>query len=121
MFGPKVVEIVEKTLKEKKISKGEFYKNAGISSATFSQWRLGTFNPSPEMLSRIESCLGINFGLTGGSQEQEKPTDEAVKFALFGTADIDDQLYEEVLRYAKYAQQETEKRKFEKFRRQDGE
>ena len=70
MFGRDVVEAVEKKLKERDMPKGEFYKKSGISSATFSQWRNGTYEPSTENLSRIEECLGLSFAI---SQKEKQP------------------------------------------------
>lgn len=70
MFGRDVVEAVEKKLKEIDMPKGEFYKKSGISSATFSQWRNGTYEPSTENLSRIEECLGLSFAI---SQKEKQP------------------------------------------------
>lgn len=87
MFGRDVVEAVEKKLKEINMPKGEFYKQSGISSATFSQWRNGTYEPSTENLSRIEEFLGLSFAI---SQKQKQPApkgelseDEAMILDLF--------------------------------------
>lgn len=64
MFGKKVVAAVESRLKELNMSKGEFYQKSGISSATFSQWRTGTYEPSSEAIAKIEKCLGMTFEIT---------------------------------------------------------
>ena len=69
MTGKKVVQIVEQNLAKSRISKQQFYDQTGISSATFSQWRSGMYNPSAEKLRQIESVLGISFS------DYEKPKD----------------------------------------------
>lgn len=61
MDGRFVVRLVERVLAERGISKAEFYETSGISSATFSQWRTGQFEPSPANLKKIQDCLGIHF------------------------------------------------------------
>lgn len=64
MYGQKFVEIIEKTLSERKIPKGDFYKACRISSSTFSQWRKGQFNPSSEAIQNVEKYLGISLQWT---------------------------------------------------------
>lgn len=59
MDGKTVVKIVERVLAEKGITKGEFYEKCGISSATFSQWRSGQYEPSSVKINMIEEFLGI--------------------------------------------------------------
>lgn len=119
MYGKNVVEIIERALKTKKISKGEFYKATGISSATFSQWRLGQNDPSSEKLRKAEDFLGISFEYKETDGETVKPesssvSEDYIKYALFGDADVTDELFEEVKRYAKYAQEQERFRKFKK-------
>lgn len=64
MFGKKVVAEVENKLREIGMTKGEFYNGSGISSATFSQWRTGAYEPSTEALSKIEEFLSLSFQLS---------------------------------------------------------
>ena len=75
MYGQKVVEIIEKILKERKIPKGVFYSATQISSTTFSQWRSGRYDPSKEALKSIENYLHINFAYEVG--EEKSPGAEA--------------------------------------------
>ena len=60
MDGKTVVRIVETVLAERRISRGEFYEKSGISSATFSQWRTGQYEPTQAKLEQIEKCLNIS-------------------------------------------------------------
>jgi len=60
MDGKTLVKIVEMELSKRGISKAQFYNNCGISSATFSQWRTGLYEPTQSKIEQIEKCLGIN-------------------------------------------------------------
>lgn len=60
MTGQELVKIVETELSKRGISKANFYKDSGISSATFSQWRTGVYDPSSEMIKRVEHTLNIS-------------------------------------------------------------
>ena len=68
MDAPAFVKLIEDELSVRRIPKGEFYKKSGVSSATFSQWRKGTYSPSSENIRRIEEYLGIKFEL--GTKEK---------------------------------------------------
>ena len=54
-----VVENVEFMLSQLNMTKSEFYERAKISSASFSNWRTGTFNPSRKALEGAASVLGV--------------------------------------------------------------
>lgn len=75
MTGKEVVRFVETELSKRWISKAKFYKESGISSATFSQWRTGVYDPSPEMLKRIEDYLGIKIGSNNIDAENDDTTE----------------------------------------------
>lgn len=72
MDGKTVVRIVETILAERRISRGDFYAQSGISSATFSQWRTGQYDPSQDKIAQIEKCLGV----TLADYEKSDPRDE---------------------------------------------
>lgn len=74
MKGADVVRIVEAALKEKGISKGQFYRECKISSASFSQWRNNQYFPEPGTLRSIEDYLGISFDLS--PQTKNAPSEE---------------------------------------------
>lgn len=48
-----VVKNIESKLKELKLSKAEFYRESGITSATLSNWRSETYAPSQEKLAAV--------------------------------------------------------------------
>lgn len=79
MDGKEIVKIIEAKLFELGISKGKFYKDCGLNSATMSNWRNGVFSPSPAKLHIIEEYLDITF--SGGESKvkqhiMDKETEE---------------------------------------------
>lgn len=71
-----IVERIEKELHKRNVSKTVFYKEAGISSATFSQWRTGIRSPSMQSIASIAKFLGVSVDwvLTG---KESEPDDSA--------------------------------------------
>ena len=69
MDGLAFVQMVEIELKKRHISKEQFYRESGISSATMSQWRKRIYSPSSAAIKKIEDYLGIEFSL----EQKEKP------------------------------------------------
>lgn len=69
MDGLAFVQMVEFELKKRHISKEQFYRESGISSATMSQWRKRVYSPSSAAIKKIEEYLGIEFAL----EQKEKP------------------------------------------------
>lgn len=63
MDGLSFVLFIEQELKNKKIPKGTFYSDTGISSATFSQWRKNIYSPSSENIRKIEEYFGVKVTL----------------------------------------------------------
>lgn len=61
-----IIKRIEMRLSQIGMSKAEFYRKSGISSASFSQWRTGTYNPSKKKLSKAAEVLSVSVGyLTG--------------------------------------------------------
>lgn len=116
MNGQNVVEMVEKILKERGISKGAFYSATGISSTTFSQWRNGLYDPSKEAIRKIEEYLCINFtynidGNVADGTAEDVISDDQLKFAMFGDTNITDETFAELKEYAEYLKSRDKKRK----------
>ena len=56
------------------MSKEEFYKLSGISSATYSYWNTGKYNPTPKKLKSAAEVLGVTYEyLVTGKTQKEKP------------------------------------------------
>ena len=130
MTSTEIVRIIETELSRNGISKGQFYKDCDVSSATFSQWRSGTYYPSLSALRRIADYLNLALAIspdglptllshgeeTGKEErpEMEPVSDEQLKFALFRGADteITDAMLDEDKRFAKMvALMEEDKKK----------
>lgn len=56
-----IIKRIELRLAEVGMSKTEFYKRSGISSASYSQWNTGLYTPSERKLKNAAECLGISF------------------------------------------------------------
>lgn len=71
-----IIKRIELRLAELGMSKAEFYKKSGISSASYSQWNTGRYKPSEKKLINAASVLGVSadYLLTG---EEKKPAIES--------------------------------------------
>lgn len=54
-----IIKRIEMRLSEIGMSKAEFYNKSGISSASFSQWRTGTYKPSRKKLANASLAIGL--------------------------------------------------------------
>ena len=105
-----IIKRIELRLAELGMSKAEFYKQSGISSASYSQWNTGKYKPSETKLASAAECLDIDYEyLCYGTENKNTPTangeryvsDDDIKFALFGgSGDITDAMYQEVKEFA---------------------
>lgn len=59
------------------MSKEEFYKLSGISSATYSYWNTGKYNPTVKKLKSAAEVLGVTYEyLVTGEEQKNKPAPE---------------------------------------------
>jgi len=91
----KVTERIDSVLKERGISKQEFYRECEITSSAYSQWNTGRTEPRVTTLRRIADYLGLNYEwLISGIGEKEKaPTPEGERPVTFD--DFTYAMYEE--------------------------
>lgn len=54
-----IIKRIELRLAEMGMSKADFYKESGISSASYSQWNTGLYKPSEKKLKSAAECLGV--------------------------------------------------------------
>lgn len=73
MDNSNMIQRIEIRLKEMGKSKSEFYRETGISSATYSQWNTGQFGPSKRKLEAISAYTGIPMSDLTGEEQKEKP------------------------------------------------
>lgn len=94
MDGFALVQLIESELKRRNITKGTFYRESGISSATMSQWRNGVYAPSKSAIEAVEKFFGITLTLTQKEKPAIQSDDGPAKHALL--AAIDDMSEEEL-------------------------
>lgn len=89
----------------------------GISRQAYSHYEVGRRKPDYETLLKLADFFGVSvleiLGTTKKAPAPEgerKVNEEDIKFALFGDAAIDDELYEEVKAFARFAKERKEKR-----------
>lgn len=120
MGNSPIVSRINGLLAEKGISKRDFYRDCGITSASYSLWNTGKTTPRMKNLEVIANYLETttDYLLTGLGEKEKAPTqegerkvsDDDIKFALWGTREIDDDVLDRVKQFAKFAQ-ENEKNK----------
>jgi len=98
--GEKIQEIMTK----RRISQNRLAKAAQISQSGLSSIISGASSPKENTLRAIAEALGVTVAeLTGEDIEHPKPTDDEIKFALFGGDEaVTDEDFEDVKRYAAY-------------------
>lgn len=111
-----VTKRIDSALSESGISKKEFYEACYITSSAYSQWNTGKTEPRPSKLREISNYLNVRYEwLAYGIGKKEKaPTekgersisDDEIKFALWGTKEINDDVLDRVKQFAKFAQEE---------------
>lgn len=88
----------------------------GISRQAYSHYEVGRRKPDYETLLKLADFFGVSVLAILGTPEQKKAPAEGgvsegdIKFALFGDAEIDDELYEEVKAFARFAKERKEKK-----------
>lgn len=81
-------------------------KELGIASGTLTWWKNGRI-PSSSTLHKIADYFGVTVEYLLGKetekpQKEKAPTEEALKVALFGGADVPDELWDKVTEYARF-------------------
>lgn len=106
-----------KAAREKKhISQQEVADYLGITRQAYSHYEVGRRKPDYETLLKLSEFYGVSVldlldAEKAPTREGERSiSDDDIKFALFGDAEIDDELYEEVKAFARFAKERKEKR-----------
>lgn len=78
MGNSPIVSRINSLLAEKGIEKKEFYKNCGITSASYSLWNTGKTKPRMKNLETIANYLGVpvSYLLEGKEQKEKPPVDD---------------------------------------------
>lgn len=80
----------------------------GFSKGNVSYWKNGHL-PQAVALHKIADYFGVTVEYLLGKEEPQKekaPTEEALKVALFGGADVPDELWDKVTQYARFLVEE---------------
>lgn len=108
----------EDLCKQKGVSKQRACIDCGLSRTAWNKWKAGAI-PNGDAVQSLADYFGVttDYLLTGEetkkapTQEGErKVSDDDIKFALWGTREIDDDVLDRVKQFAKFAQ-ENEKNK----------
>lgn len=117
---------IDAILKERGISKQEFYASCGISSAAYSQWNTGKTVPRAKSLQTIADYLNVNteYLITGLGEKEKAPTqegereigDEDLKAAFWGgeqdmSKEDWDEMWEDVQDFARFRVEQQRKKK----------
>ncbi|MBQ1281547.1 MAG: helix-turn-helix transcriptional regulator [Oscillospiraceae bacterium] len=92
--------------KQAKMTQPELAEKLGISRSAVSMYESGSREPNFAMLEAIADIFNVDMNTLTGSAPVDRPLgDREIKFALFGTYDVDDALLEEVKAFAQFAKQ----------------
>lgn len=82
-------------------------KAAGLAAGSVTYWKNGRI-PNTKIVAKLAEYFGVEADYFVAPEKKEKAptegaTDEEVKFALFGTVEVSDDLYERVKKMARIA------------------
>ena len=89
-----------------------------IDKSTYCGYETGKRQPDVQKIKMLSQILGISgdelletgYEKAPTSEGERSVSDDDINFALFGDAEIDDELYEEVKAFARFAKERKEKR-----------
>lgn len=106
-----VLDRIIELLKKRGLKQKDLTDHLGITKNSFTNWKNGNNNSYIKYASQIAAFLEVSTDyLFGASEPSVRASDDDIKFALFGTTDIDDELYSDVKRLAKIQQLLREKK-----------
>lgn len=110
-------ERIEQLCIKKGINVTAMCRDAGVNRGNLSDLKMGRQSGlSTKNATKIANYLGVSVEYllgeekTPASDSDRTINDDDIKFALFGDAEIDDELYEEVKAFARFAKERKEKR-----------
>lgn len=104
-------ERLRKLRAEKKVPQQAVAEQLGITKQAYSLYELGKRQPDFETLVKLGEYFGVTTDyILRGEESSPVADDDSIKFALFGTTDIDDEVLDEVRHYAKIAQKMREEK-----------
>lgn len=94
----------------------ELCREAGVPRATMTELKMGRSRDiSKPNAQKLATALGVSLDAVYGNEKtdapRQRPSDEDIKFALFGgDGEITDAMYEEVRRFAEFVKQREQKK-----------
>lgn len=90
--------------KQARMTQPELAERLGVSRSAVSMYESGSREPNFATLQQLAEIFDVDMNTLSGTQPaQPRVTDRDIKFALFGDANVDDALYEEVKAFAQFA------------------
>lgn len=112
----KIYSHLGQKIKELRISKELTQKELASklckSESTVRMWELGNSEPDINTLKLLSNIFNVSVSyLIGETDEQKSPSNEELKVALFGgDSEVTDEMWDEVMRYAKYIKEKYSKK-----------
>ncbi len=88
------------------LSQAELGAIAGVTDKAVSTWETEQKEPRRAALEKLAAHFHLPLSYFTG----DAPDDQAIKFALFGDTEVDEAVYEEVKRFAKFANEQFKNR-----------
>lgn len=105
-----MVDIIRDLCKQRGTNIKQLEIAVGFGNGTIARWDKNS--PSVDKVQRVADALGVPITvILGGEGVDTQNTDDMVKFALFGDHNVDDDVYDEVKRFAAFAKAQHEKGK----------
>ena len=105
----KIIELLD----NKGLKQPDLTDFLGLSKNAFTNWKNGNNNSYMKHLPKIADFLGVSVDYLVGNenQKEEQSDNEKLSFALFGTADVDEEVLNDVRKYAQIARRMREEDK----------
>ena len=92
--------------KRARMTQPELAEKLGVSRSAVSMYECGTREPNFAILEALSRIFDVDMNtLTGTPTADPQITDRDIKFALFGDADVSDEVYQAVISFAKFAKE----------------
>ena len=104
-----IAENIKRLRLEHGMSQAEFGAIAGVTDKAVSTWETGAKAPRIGAIAKLAAYFHIQKSdiiEDSPRQPQGQVSDADLKFALFGDTEVDNDVFEEIKRFAKFAQQQ---------------